>query len=126
MIQQAAMTLERIELRKHIRDLERVPFTATVKYFDWDHARSAPARELSAGGLFLCTATPLSEGKLVTLRLELAGIDEAFTVLARVVRTVRGSALRDSGMGLEFIDISSPHRTLIEGYVAARTSPPSS
>ncbi len=123
MIQQAAMILEHTEIRQHIRADHRVPYTTSVRYFDWDHARTASARDLSSRGVFLRTETPLSEGRLVTLRIELAGVDEAFTVLARVVRTVRGSTLRDSGMGLEFIDISAGHRGLIEGYVAARSSP---
>jgi c-di-GMP-binding flagellar brake protein YcgR len=122
----AAIAMRRFEVRRQARVHERVPFTAEVRYFDWDHARTAPARELSAGGVFLCTGSPLSEGRLVTLRIELRGVDEAFTVLARVVRTVRGSALRDSGMGLEFIDISSQHRALVRQYVAARSEPAAS
>jgi uncharacterized protein (TIGR02266 family) len=94
-----------------------------VRFFEWDRARTVPARDLSTGGIFLRASAPLPEGKLLTLRVELPGVREAFTALARVVRTVRGGPLRDAGMGLEFIDISSRDRHLIEGYVAARSAP---
>ena len=102
----------------------RAPFTEKVRYFEWDRARLAEATEISAGGLFLKTEAPLPEGKLLTLRLALPGSDEAFTVLARVVRTVRGGLFRIPGMGLQFIDIAARSRAAVDGYVRGRTLQP--
>jgi uncharacterized protein (TIGR02266 family) len=120
MIEQMASGAGGERQQAHVRAHARAPFTGAVRYFEWDRARTAQALEISAGGLFLRTPAPLPEGQMLTLRVELPGTRSAFTVLARVVRTVRGGPLRDSGMGLEFLDISAGHRQLIEGYVAAR------
>ena len=105
---------------EHLRQYERAPFAGVVRFFEWDRARTAPAAEISGGGLFLQTPLPLPEGRLLTLRLELPGMEQAFTVLARVVRTVRGGLPSQVGMGLQFLDIGPGHRARIEGYVAAR------
>jgi uncharacterized protein (TIGR02266 family) len=123
MVRAAVLSMAPAQSREHSRARPRAPFSAQVRFFEWDHARTVVARDLSAGGIFLRSATPLAEGKLLTLRVELPGVRESFTALARVVRTVRGGPLREAGMGLEFIDVSSHDRRLIDSYVAARTAP---
>jgi uncharacterized protein (TIGR02266 family) len=101
---------------------DRVPYTEPVRFFEWNKARSAQASEISVGGIFLQTAGPLNEGTLVTLRLAFPGSPSGFTALGRVVRTVRGSGLRPSGMGISFVDIPCSGRQMIEAYVAQRSS----
>lgn len=103
------------------RQFARVPYRESVRYFEWDRARLAHGAELSAGGIFLRTPTPLPEGRLLTLRLSLPG-SEAFTALARVVRTVQGGTLREGGMGLQFVDLPWSARGLIEAYVRGRAA----
>lgn len=91
-----------------------------VKYFEWDQVRQGVAAEISSGGLFMKTAAVLPEGSLLTLRLALPGLEAAFTVLGRVVRTVRGSLLNPAGMGIRFVDITPSARRSIHAYVAQR------
>lgn len=101
--------------RKHLR----APFAAEVRYFDWNEPHVAQSSELSAGGIFLRTEAPVAEGRLLTLRLALPGAG-AFTVLARVVRTVHGGMLRPAGMGLSFVDIAASARDAIDAFVRGR------
>jgi uncharacterized protein (TIGR02266 family) len=112
------MVLRRYQ--KETRGHSRAPYRESVRYFDWDKARMAQGVEIAAGGMFLKTSAPLPEGRLVTLRLSLPGTSRGFTVLARVVRTVTGGVLREPGMGVQFVDITSSARMLIEGYVQGR------
>jgi uncharacterized protein (TIGR02266 family) len=102
------------------RDYPPAPFAVPVKYFEWNQARQGVAAEISGGGLFMRTAAVLPEGSLLTLRLALPGLAAAFTVLGRVVRTVKGSLLNPSGMGIRFVDISPSARRSIHDYVARR------
>lgn len=103
------------------RRFPRAPLTGRVKFYDWDKPMHADATEISGEGIFLKTPEALPEGALLTLRLSIPGLDEAFTVLGRVVRTVRGGFLRPAGMGVRFVDISARARERILAYVAQRT-----
>ncbi len=102
------------------RAYPRAPFTGNVRYFLWDRPFDASAREVGGNGLFLRTYDLLPEGSLLTLRLALPGGRHAFTVLGKVVRVVRGGALRDAGMGIEFLDIAVSDRRRILEYIAER------
>lgn len=97
----------------------RAPYAAEVRYFDWDEPHVAQASEVSVDGLFLRTESPVAEGRLLTLRLAVPG-GGTFTVLARVVRTVRGGLLRPAGMGLRFVDIAASARHAIDAFVRGR------
>jgi uncharacterized protein (TIGR02266 family) len=99
---------------------QRAPMSGTVKYFDWNRPREAEAVEISAGGIFLQTAEPLAEDRLVTVRVSLPG-RRPFTVLGKVVRTVRGSLLRPGGMDIRFVDIAAHDRETVAHYVAERS-----
>jgi Tfp pilus assembly protein PilZ len=103
------------------RRFPRAPLTGTVKFYDWDKPMQADATEISGEGIFLKTPQALPEGALLTLRLCIPGLDEAFTVLGKVVRTVRGGLLRPAGMGVRFVDIPARARDRISEYVARRT-----
>jgi type IV pilus assembly protein PilZ len=103
------------------REYDRVPLTGPVKFFLWDKALAADAAELSEGGMFLRTPNPLPEGTMLTIRIALPGPERAFTVLAQVIRTVRGGMLRPPGMGLRFVDLSAADRRRVKEHVAERT-----
>ncbi len=106
------------------RRFPRAPLSGTVKFFDWDRAGHADATEISGEGIFLKTPGVLPEGSLLTLRLSIPGLAQAFTVLGKVVRTVRGGLLKPAGMGVRFIDIPAAARARILEYVAQRSLRP--
>src|SRR3954451_8430321 len=95
------------------RQYPRAPLTGTVKFFDWNRALHADVSEISANGIFLRTDSSLPEGAMVTLRVAIPGLQRAFTVLGKVVRTVQGSLLKPPGMGISFLDIASGDRRSI-------------
>jgi len=94
--------------------------SGSVTYYDWNEPLEAKAAEISASGIFLCTRASLAEGSMVTLRLQLPGEPRPFTALGRVMRTVRGSAVRQAGMGVQFVDIAARDRRSIAEYVARK------
>lgn len=104
------------------RAYPRAPLTVPVRYFEWNRVRDATAAEIGGNGMFLRTDSLLPEGTLITVRLALPGARRAFTVLARVVRVVRGGpgSQRSTGMGIAFVDLQSADRALVLDYVYAR------
>jgi type IV pilus assembly protein PilZ len=102
------------------REFTRAPLTGPVRFFEWNEARSADAVEISASGIFLKTTRLLAEGSMLTLRLTLPGLRRAFTVLGKVVRTVKGGLLAPAGMGVRFMDLQPADREIILAYVARR------
>ncbi len=105
------------------RSHPRGPIHATVRYFAWNEPHEALATEIGGGGIFLETPAPAAEGALLTLRVPLP-VGRTFTVLGRVVRTVRGSwtKLRKTGMGIQFLDLSASDRAAVLGYLDARVA----
>jgi uncharacterized protein (TIGR02266 family) len=103
------------------RRFPRAPLSGVVKFYNWDKPMQASAKEISPGGIFLQTAQALPEGSLLTLRLSIPGLSGAFTILGKVVRTVRGGLLRPAGMGVRFIDIPAKARAQIFAYVTMRS-----
>lgn len=104
------------------RKYQRAPMSGTVRFYEWNRPLSAEAQEISANGIFLRSeSSVLAEGVIVTMRLALPGLQKAFTVLGKVVRTVRGSLLKPAGIGIEFLDIAAADRRRVLEYVARRT-----
>jgi uncharacterized protein (TIGR02266 family) len=102
------------------RQFNRAPMTASVRFFEWNRAQSADALEISASGIFLKTTRLLAEGSMLTLRVTLPGLKRAFTVLGKVVRTVKGGLLVPAGMGIRFLDLRPSDRAVILDYVSHR------
>ena len=48
------------------------------------------------------------------------GGSRAFTVLGKVVRTVKGSRFRPGGMDVRFVDLAAPDREAVSSYVSRR------
>ena len=103
------------------RKFPRAPMSGPVKFFDWNQSRQAEVTEISGGGIFLRTREVLAEGAMVTLRVTLPGLKRAFTVLGKVVRTVKGGIFSPPGMGVRFVDLTPGDRKTILEYVARRT-----
>ena len=106
------------------RRYPRAPLSGTVKFFDWNRPMHGEPTEISGEGMFLKTPDALPEGTMLTLRLALPGLAQAFTVLGRVVHTVRGGLFRPPGMGIRFVDIPAGARRSILDYVSRRTLRP--
>jgi uncharacterized protein (TIGR02266 family) len=102
------------------REFARAPLTGPIRFFEWNEARAADAVEISASGIFLKTTRLLAEGSMLTLRLTLPGLRRAFTVLGKVVRTVKGGLLAPAGMGVRFMDLQPADRDIILAYVSRR------
>ena len=101
------------------REFPRAPLASSVRFFEWNEPHEALASEIGAGGLFLQTDAPIPEGTMLTLRVELPA-SRSFTVLGRVVRTVRGgwARLRKAGLAVQFLDLSAGDRRAVLDYVA--------
>ncbi len=102
------------------REFKRAPLSGVVKFFAWDQTRQAEGVEVSGGGVFLRTREPLSEGSMITVRLAVPGLNRAFTVLGKVVRTVKGGLFAAPGMGVRFLDLKPADRESILQYVEGR------
>ena len=70
-------------------------------------------RDLSAGGCFLKTATPLPEGSRICMRIMHSGSE--FIATGRVTDNVTAE-----GMGVEFIEMEPRDRALLEKWLAGR------
>jgi uncharacterized protein (TIGR02266 family) len=105
----------------NLREFPRAPMSGTVKFFEWNQPSAAEGTEISGGGMFLRTRAVLAEGAMLTVRVTLPGLKRAFTVLGKVVRTVKGGLFSPSGMGVRFVDLSPGDRQTILEYVARRT-----
>ena len=108
-------------MKDNHRQFPRAPMSGRVKFFDWNQPRQAEVTEISASGIFLRTREALAEGGMVTLRVTLPGLKKAFTVLGKVVRTVKGGVFAPPGMGVRFVDLAPGDRQTILQYVALRT-----
>jgi uncharacterized protein (TIGR02266 family) len=102
------------------REFHRAPLSTPVKFFEWGRSVAADAIEISGSGIFLKTQVLLSEGSMLTLRVTLPGLKQAFTVLGKVVRTVKGGLFAPAGMGIRFLDLRPAERGLICAYVSQR------
>ena len=94
--------------------------SSPVKFFEWNRPSEAEGTEISAGGIFLRSRAVLAEGAMVTVRVTLPGLKRAFTVLGKVVRTVKGGLFNPAGMGVRFVDLAPSDRQTILEYVAQR------
>lgn len=105
------------------REFPRAPLSEMVRFFDWNEPFDAQATEIGGGGLFLQTDRPIAEGTLLTLRVKLPA-STCFTVLGRVVRTVRGGwgRLRQPGIAIQFMDLGSAERRQVMAYVARHSA----
>jgi uncharacterized protein (TIGR02266 family) len=86
----------------------------------------ADALDLSTGGLFVRTSSPLGVGKRITLDIQVVGEPAAWSALGRVV-WVRPQAApgMPAGMGVKLIDVDEAVVTAIDHLVETRepTSP---
>lgn len=104
------------------RGAPRFPVQLEVAYGD-DAEYSGTSSNMSTTGLFLETATPLSPGEKVGLKLLLPGNMLPISCQARVAWIFTNSAAAElkhpAGMGLEFLD--RKHESQIKAFLKAVT-----
>jgi len=90
------------------REAERAPVNFQVDYIhEGDYVLSF-SRNISFGGMFLCTQDPPEPGCRVKLIFPLEEYYQA-EVMALVVWTNRSAKTRESGMGVQFLSPLSSH-----------------
>lgn len=99
------------------RRSERVDLLVRVDYKTVDELFSEFARNINEGGLFVETDTPPSIGSPVALQFTIPGTDDPIQVMGRVVRVTPGDRDEPPGMGIEFEDLDSQSREMINGLV---------
>jgi uncharacterized protein (TIGR02266 family) len=92
--------------------------SATVDEFIENHAH-----DVSRGGIYIKTGSPFPPGTLLKFEIRLSSDQAVITGVGRVVwkrDTVQGSGERPSGMGVKFIKIDDPSKTVIDKLVNSR------
>lgn len=79
------------------------------------------AVNISAGGMFVRTEEPHSQGAIIYLQFRLVSGEKLFEGLAEVVH-VNPPGHTDAGMGLEFVNLDPESRTLINQIVEERVA----
>jgi hypothetical protein len=90
----------------------RYPFAADVELLDLESGAKTEGvtSDISMGGVFVCTSRPLPSN--CRLRITLIRKDQRVEALG-VVRIVKPRI----GMGIEFIDVESPHHEVLRRWV---------
>jgi type IV pilus assembly protein PilZ len=99
------------------RRWERAELVVRVDYKTVDELFSEFARNINEGGLFVETDTPPALGASVALEFQIPGSDEPIQVMGRVVRVCDESHREGPGMGIEFENLDTQSRDLINELV---------
>ena len=119
-VQKAAEPLPETEaggVGEERRRSERVELVVRVDYKTVDELFSEFARNINEGGLFVETDTPPEAGSVVALQFQIPGSTEPIQVMGRVVRVSQGDAQENPGMGIEFENLDTQSRDLINDLV---------
>jgi type IV pilus assembly protein PilZ len=99
------------------RRAERIDLIVRVDYKTVDELFSEFARNINEGGMFVETETPPEPGSPVALQFRIPGSEEPISVMGRVVRTSFGDHHEPPGMGIEFENLDTQSRELINQLV---------
>lgn len=110
---------ENADKTKHARQAERLEHELLVAFESVGGFITDFAVNISRGGIFINTPTPLSVGTTVRLIIKLPDAAVPFDLSGRVTRIIEvGNALDQvPGMGIEFIDIDDEKKARIESFV---------
>ncbi len=93
--------------------------SATVDEFIENHAH-----DVSRGGIYIKTANPFPAGTLLKFEIRLASDQAVITGVGRVVwkrDTTQGTGERPAGMGVKFIKVDEPSKTVIDKLVNTKS-----
>lgn len=101
--------------RKHPRGQK----VLALSYEDHDGFREAYTGNISQGGLFIKTKSPLETGEEFLLKLKLPGISDPLKIECNVVwtRKRRENAKQLPGMGVKFCKLDSDDHTVLTQYL---------
>ncbi len=104
---------------KSTRKSERLQHELLVAYKTVDGFITDWAVNISRGGIFINTRTPLAAGSVVRLIVSLPDAAFPFDLTGRVIRTHIYDPESDemAGMGLEFMDVDDEKRARLEKFV---------
>jgi len=107
-----------IKVRENRRHL-RAPLILKVDYRNVDQFYTTYAENMSIGGMFLCTPSPLAQGTVVFLEFLLPDSTSKIRTKAEVVWTRKRpvSHKKKRGMGVRFMDIAQKDRQKIHDLV---------
>lgn len=105
------------------REHERLPITLTVNCRTEINFLNMQTKNISIGGMFLRTVSPLPEGTELNLCFNIPEVPIEFTVMAEIIWSV-GSAecenKEDCGMGVKFINMNKERSMALEKYIKER------
>ena len=104
-------------IEKRLNPRVKTNFELKVQYAETFHWTML--RNLSAGGVFVQTETPLDVGSIVSMQLALPVDDEIMDIQGRVMWLQQASKTTAPGMGLEFTSISPKHQQKIINFIGA-------
>jgi type IV pilus assembly protein PilZ len=99
------------------RRSDRIDLVVRVDYKTVDELFSDFARNINEGGMFIETDSPPDPGSAVALEFRIPGSEDPIQVMGRVVRASSGSRGEPGGMGIEFENLDSQSRDLINQLV---------
>lgn len=83
-----------------------------------EELRHAYSRDISEGGIFIATESPLPVGSIVRLQISLVHEDIIYIdVKGEVVHAVKTGNAETFGMGVKFIEIDDDSRKFLKDYV---------
>jgi uncharacterized protein (TIGR02266 family) len=110
--------LESAALSRSRRQSPRLPLEVPEDNQGLRAKLTAPTYNLSAGGLFLQSATPRAVGDCVRLQFRLPGRGEPVQVVGEVVwHNLDPGKAGGVGMGLRFLDLAADDREIVERYL---------
>lgn len=101
------------------RKFYRLPFMESLLITDGKKTVTGGALNMSRGGVFLKTLTPLSLDSVGHIALVIPGQEKSICLKAKVAHLVfdRQRAEVDCGMGIQFIDLQSHHQRMIDEFL---------
>jgi uncharacterized protein (TIGR02266 family) len=101
------------------RATARVPVKMQVAITEGSPAATLTCTNISEGGVFLRTATPLAEGSVITMRFSLPRDPDVIEIAGKVARTIsfERRMTAEPGMGLSFLDPSEDLRQKLKNFV---------
>ncbi len=108
-------------LHRRTGDKRKYPRAALAAQVQYKETTSlALARDVSAGGMFIETKSPLPPGSRINLRFNLDASDPVVLTVAEVTY-----GIAQLGMGVQFVNLSPQDKLRIESYITTPAAPAS-
>ncbi len=122
----AGLTQAALPATSPIRPAPRVRIGLAVEYCHAGRMASGETINISPGGMFLKTPSPLDPGSLILIKFSLPG-HRPWECFAQVMwrRNPEDEHPYPAGMGIQFLELEPEARTALADFVAARLAAPS-